>query len=95
MNWPVQQDSFLTLWVLACLRIILQTVAWFQKRKKYICCSRTEKVVLFLLLQEVIKAAGEIVNKAKQEFLSHLEVKPPEGVSLKVHLHIYIFQDSK
>ncbi|CAH3112617.1 unnamed protein product [Pocillopora meandrina] len=34
--------------------------------------------------QEVIKAAGEIVNKAKQEFLSHLEVKPPEGVSLKV-----------
>ena len=52
-------------------------------------------MVLFLLLQEVIKAAGEIVNKAKQEFLSHLEVKPPEGVSLKVHLHIYIFQDSK
>lgn len=44
-------------------------------------------MVLFLLLQEVIKAAGEIVNKAKQEFLSHLEVKPPEGVSLKVHLH--------
>lgn len=43
--------------------------------------------MLFLPSQEVIKAAGEIVNKAKQEFLSHLEVKPPEGVSLKVHLH--------
>ena len=95
MNWPVQQDSFLTLWVLACLRIILQTVTWFQKRKKYICFFKTEKVVLFLLSQEVIKAAGEIVNKAKQEFLSHLEVKPPEGVSLKVHLHIYSFLDSK
>lgn len=52
-------------------------------------------MVLFLLLQEVIKAAGEIVNKAKQEFLSHFKVKPPEGVSLKVHLHIYIFLDSK
>ncbi|XP_022792421.1 uncharacterized protein LOC111331554 [Stylophora pistillata] len=34
--------------------------------------------------QETIRIAGEIVIKAKKEFLSHFEIKPPKDVSLKV-----------
>lgn len=44
------------------------------------------EVFVFFYLQEVVKEAELLVTKAKQQFLSSSEIKPPKDVSFKVYL---------
>lgn len=50
--------------------------------------SKALRATDILLLQEAAKQAEVIVGKAKQQFLSPWEIKPPKDVSLKVQVHV-------